>query len=460
MTMINDSGVIVDPTELAAVLETSVEELQTENQQILSASLEDLLSAIETQVDHGDIEDVPSEFLTPAMESVLSIARDIQASGAISRSDAQTLRTMTTSLEGLQESFETLPLNSYTEMPSKVNFDASMESVFGNIGRKILEVIKSIIKWIREKAKAFVGLFRTNRVKAKQVEEAAKKVDDALTSSIKVQRTADWEHVARNYAQASQNVQDVLDSMKANQGEWDKLRQKLGEKHMDGWAKGAAERAKMNKVQLDLPMLASSVAYGDRAGNVNKACHLLVILTIELTGSIVASTTYTFKPSTFDNLVELDKLLFEDSQLKAPEHTLSGASAALRHIVARLNAEAADVDVLTVDNPEHVLNQVIASFNLARLSNMADRIAIQVTKSNTSYTARSSALEAEIQAAVKRGETVPANDPRVEEVNNLRTASKIGEDLDAIYRAIMNAFSKVTRIGAELAKNPAAVKAA
>lgn len=180
MDMVSESGAITDVNEIAAALGLTPEVIKAEDEAIAATSLEDLLEAVDQTEEMIVGEEVDPDILSPAMESIIGIANEIQRAGAISRADAITLRQMTASLEGFQDTFLALPVNSFTEMPSKVNFDSSMESVLGNVGRKIIEAIKKIIKWIREKARAIWQVISGNRAKAKKLEVAAAKVTAEL----------------------------------------------------------------------------------------------------------------------------------------------------------------------------------------------------------------------------------------------------------------------------------------
>ena len=153
MTMISESGAIRDISEIAAALEVPVETLQMENEAIANASVEELIKDIEEIVVADYNDDIPVFELAPVVDSILQVTNAIKASGSISRSDAMTLHQMTSSLEDFKGVFDNIPISSYTEAPSLVNFDASMESVLSSLARNAIETIKKIIAWIREKAK-------------------------------------------------------------------------------------------------------------------------------------------------------------------------------------------------------------------------------------------------------------------------------------------------------------------
>jgi len=150
-----------------------------EIQQIENTSLEDLLgdlSGIEDTAVRVESGELPEDHLAPALESLRGMVQDLRQSGAICRTDAHTLQSMTTSMEGFEDTFATLPLASFTQMPSKVNYNASMENLLSSVGKRILEAIKKAIEWIRSKVTALVSLFKNKPAETKKVEVAVKKV--------------------------------------------------------------------------------------------------------------------------------------------------------------------------------------------------------------------------------------------------------------------------------------------
>lgn len=162
----------MDNEEMVMDNELTEEELTA----IQNTSLEDLLedlSGVEDTVDNLNEEELTPEEVNPALESLMSIVDDIRASGAISRSDAATLSSMTASLEGYQDTFNNLPLGSFTEVPSKVNFDVSMENIAVRTGKAIIEVIKKVIAWIRDKFKQLRRYLRDKFGRSAKVEQVA-----------------------------------------------------------------------------------------------------------------------------------------------------------------------------------------------------------------------------------------------------------------------------------------------
>ena len=174
MDMVSESGAITDVNEIAAAVGLDEDQVNS----VLQTALEELADTLQ------DIEDVSEEEMMemskslPAFESLCSVATCILESGSISRSDANTLMSATTSLEGFEKTFAGLPLNSYTEMPSKVNFDVSMENIFKTILTKIIEACKKLVEAIR-------NWFTTNSVKTSQAATAEVKVEAKLAQDIK-----------------------------------------------------------------------------------------------------------------------------------------------------------------------------------------------------------------------------------------------------------------------------------
>ncbi|MNO21478.1 hypothetical protein D3C76_112520 [compost metagenome] len=140
------------PEEFTGVMDITDDERAV----IENTSFEDLLDQL-TSVDNVatavELGDIPSTELEPAMESLLNAAEALRDSGAISRQDIAALQAMSASMEGFEHTFDRLPLKSYTELPSKVNFTASMENIFGDALRKLVELIKKAIAFLKKAAR-------------------------------------------------------------------------------------------------------------------------------------------------------------------------------------------------------------------------------------------------------------------------------------------------------------------
>jgi hypothetical protein len=171
--MISDSGAIMDISELAATLELTPEVTE----EITGLSLEQLFDEVEKLAVVENLSDEDVTILEPALESLRNIYHSVRDSGHISRADAQVLTSMTTSMEGFPQVFETMPLASFTELPSKVNYSPAMEGLLGSILRKIWEAIKAFAA----KIKAY---FSGSAVAATRSAAMEKKVEEELVKRV------------------------------------------------------------------------------------------------------------------------------------------------------------------------------------------------------------------------------------------------------------------------------------
>jgi hypothetical protein len=176
--MISESGAIRDISEIAAALQCDVTEEETSR--IEGLSMEDLLGELDGSLEEAA--EFPTEVMEglgalPAMESLMEVVNQLRESGSISRADATTIGLMTASMEGFENAFNNLPLVSYTEMPSKVNFDASMEGLVSTFFRKAIEIIKKLIDFIKKQIKTVIDKVRGRHADLAKVEAVSKQVE-------------------------------------------------------------------------------------------------------------------------------------------------------------------------------------------------------------------------------------------------------------------------------------------
>lgn len=145
MPMISESGAVMDINELAAALELTPEAAE----EINALSLEQIFDEVDKFVVDQGLSDEDAVVLEPALESLRNVYHSVRDSGHISRADAQVLMQMTTSLENFRDPFDTMPANSFTELPSKVNYTPAMEGILSSILRKIWEAIKAFAAKIK-----------------------------------------------------------------------------------------------------------------------------------------------------------------------------------------------------------------------------------------------------------------------------------------------------------------------
>lgn len=148
MPMISESGAVRDISEIAATLDMLPEDAEAIN----CLSLEQLgeeFDKLDQLVVDQELSDEDATIIEPALESLRNVYHSVRDSGHISRADAQVLMHMSASMEGFQDPFATMPLASFTELPSKVNYQPSMEGVLGSFLKKIYEAIKAMIARIK-----------------------------------------------------------------------------------------------------------------------------------------------------------------------------------------------------------------------------------------------------------------------------------------------------------------------
>lgn len=173
MPMISESGAIEDINELAATLELTPEVTE----EINALSLEQMFEEFDKFVVDQDLSDEDVTVITPALESLRHVYHSVRDSGHISRNDAQVLMQMSASLENFRDPFTTMPAASFTELPSKVNYNPAMEGMLGSILRKIWEAIKAFIAKIKGYfTSSAVGESRSVAMEQKVEQELAKRV--------------------------------------------------------------------------------------------------------------------------------------------------------------------------------------------------------------------------------------------------------------------------------------------
>lgn len=173
MPMISESGAVEDINELAATLELTPEVTE----EINALSLEQMFEEFDKFVVDQDLSDEDVTVITPALESLRHVYHSVRDSGHISRNDAQVLMQMSASLENFRDPFTTMPAASFTELPSKVNYNPAMEGMLGSILRKIWEAIKAFIAKIK-------GYFTSSAVAETRSVAMEQKVEQELTKRV------------------------------------------------------------------------------------------------------------------------------------------------------------------------------------------------------------------------------------------------------------------------------------
>lgn len=204
MTMILESGAIVDPSELAATDYTRPPE------EILEPSLEDAVALIEsTDTAAFNQEESSDDFpaidelnvsLSGSLEQLRSVRDEVMRSGQISRSEAAMIKNLLASTESLSSAFDNLPVNSFTEMGSRVNLNTTCESLLGSIYQVILKIIRAVTEYIKNIGKWIYKVSTSRAGKTTQfdaVDKAVSKKLESLSPGDALQKKSD--HIQQTY---------------------------------------------------------------------------------------------------------------------------------------------------------------------------------------------------------------------------------------------------------------------
>ena len=472
MDMVSDSGAITDVNEIAAALGLTPEEIRAEDEAIMASSLEDLLEDLSTAeyvTDAAD-EELTDSDVNPALESLSRVVQGIINSGGISRNDAHALKTMTASMEGFEHVFDNTPMNSFTEIPSKVNFQPTMEGILSNIGRKIIEFVRAIVRWIREKASSFVNWLRGVRTNVKKTDEAAKKTNEQLKKSEAAMTAVDLRALMTAAAEQGRtaakqtfeesrktdiHLDEVTERIKKTQEKIDAF---FGGKPAPNWTSGATERvASDSKRQIDIP----SILY-----NAKETEKLSPAALSYAFSSVVSSLNFhLIYGSDYDNgtdrisakgIITLAKVAEMDVSGMNDLMNTRGFTDTIRSVASEYNKISNNVDVVIVDNPERVMREFIEYVQECNLARISDK---EISKMN-SLALDCKKVSEETEKDIAKNPPTEDNDPRVRKVEWVRRVTQAANDVATIYAHFAKAYNQLTIEGAMLSNNPARARAA
>ena len=130
-------------------------------------------------IDTPDTELEVTEQLMVSSESALATLQSLHArvlaSGAIDKTMANSIRTLTTGMESMDAHFSQHPVNSYTILTSSTNLKVTLENIVSTIAKKVWEAIKAIWKFIVDSIKSVLNVRQRNdeAFKKMQVDAAA-----------------------------------------------------------------------------------------------------------------------------------------------------------------------------------------------------------------------------------------------------------------------------------------------
>lgn len=187
--MISASGAIRDPSEIAAS-STELDEgvpapvmgdpAMMTLPEISMEEAEDILEEtgpiLKDPKDPTEIEALQVS-LSSSLEQLVNVRTELLASGYINRSEANMLKNLTTSAESINSFFDRVPVSSFTEIDSKVNYTATCEGLGKSIVDTVMSIIRTIIKYIVAIGKWFVNFLTSRRRKDQQNDQADKAVE-------------------------------------------------------------------------------------------------------------------------------------------------------------------------------------------------------------------------------------------------------------------------------------------
>lgn len=157
MTTTTDIGTDVSPEELAALESLlSQSQIALEDLNAYFGEVDECLLTEEEEAAQAEAEALQVS-LSSSLEQLTSFYRELHHGGHVGRSDAAMLKGVSISTESMQSFFNRHPLNSFTETPSKVNYQATCEG----LGSAIVDTLIRLIKRVWEMVKTFAtALFR------------------------------------------------------------------------------------------------------------------------------------------------------------------------------------------------------------------------------------------------------------------------------------------------------------
>ena len=128
-------------------------------------------------IDTPDAELDVTEQLMVSAESALATLQSLHArvlaSGAIDKTMANSIRTLTTGMESMDAHFSQHPINSYTMLTSSTNLKATLEGMVSTIAKKVWEAIKAIWKFIVDAVKWVMSIRTRNTAAFKKMQADA-----------------------------------------------------------------------------------------------------------------------------------------------------------------------------------------------------------------------------------------------------------------------------------------------
>ncbi|MNZ24873.1 hypothetical protein D3C78_420280 [compost metagenome] len=276
---------------------------------------------------------------------------------------------------------------------------------------------------MKEKAKAFINLFRDNRIKAKKTEEASKKVEQALKASEMSLQELFLSAVKPEHLKPSEGPDEVR----------------------------VPKRKPGQKVDLNINSLAARLT--DSPTNLgalkNKIQEVSTHMRAMLTKEDFGMPSYAF---------QLDKMLFGDDVTEY-DHSNKGDPGTygldyIHAIAARLRSTAADVDVISTDTPEKEINGRLAMFDSSKMAGVAMQMASPLANTANEAAKELEAIEKEISALTGKNVRLANEDPLLVKARRHKAIVQGVSDINDIYGYVMKSWTDLIQVGAKVVKDP------
>lgn len=189
--MISDSGAVRDVNEIAAndypepPRHELPAEISLEDAEVIIAQNDPELFESTGPIDPPEGEEVDkadklaelSVSLSGSLEQLRSLRHELVATGQISRAEASTIKNIVASAESLNQGLMNLPLNSYTELGSKVNYNATCEGLGSTIYQALLKFAQTVWGYIKSLSRTLLSIITGRQMKNKQYDTVDKAVN-------------------------------------------------------------------------------------------------------------------------------------------------------------------------------------------------------------------------------------------------------------------------------------------
>lgn len=155
-------------------------------------------------------------------ELVFSTFKRINERGFVCRADIEPVSHLADSFPSIKRMLTRYPLNSFTEEPSRVNFEVSNESVIRSVLTALKEAFFRVIKFLRESLTRVWDNLTSGRKRTVEVDKIGPRVDAMQRYIVEVDKLMAESPVADEYTQwQRRNIKSAADNLSKN---WNSLK--------------------------------------------------------------------------------------------------------------------------------------------------------------------------------------------------------------------------------------------